>query len=666
MGSTSHQTTYVVIGLAAIFTGVALWWTLSSKRDTPKGDAASSSSKSHSAKEVDGASSGITPTKSNVRSASTPKTSKSTSSQPVKEESDDKALHRRIEEIDRKGKALFKDKKFLQAAEVFTEALTLIEQSRKPSSASPSSEKTQSSLTRQVITLTNNRSAMYEKASLPDLALADCDIVLSLDPSHTKARTRRLRILESQSRHKEALVEVCALQLKFMNDNRDKMRIGLPPAGPPPVPQSKIEELVTLIQPKEMEKLLEGMKDKSVETRALPSTYTILQLLKSFSGYNKWMSEAARGGTVAKFTSQLEDLLDHIPRKNVEAFVDNASVKATLLSHRGRRYAFEKNFEKAVADFDEAFKLVDDSSGKGEDDHEKVKEEIVKAMGQEEYVRLLEWVGMCRHLRYDLDGALKCYEKCSELEPLNTELLVKRAGVKMDGSKHDEAEKLFAEALALDSSASDALLHRANLRMLQQRVDDAKSDLEACIRLYPNNLLARLRLATVYMAKEDLSGAKRMLEQAAENDPESSEVHCYRGEMYFAEGDFASAKEEFEKAMKCDPHNPTPYVNAALAVVNTPPSGGAVMPDVNEAVQLLEKAVKVDPMFHAAYIQLGQMKLSMATDLTKAREVVSLYDKGLEYCRTPEELKDICNMRILTVAQIDAAHALHMETLNMQ
>lgn len=236
----------------------------------------------------------------------------------------------------------------------------------------------------------------------------------------------------------------------------------------------------------------------------------------------------------------------------------------------------------------------------------------------------------------------------------------------MDGSKHDEAEKLFADALALDSSASDALLHRANLRMLQQRADDAKSDLEACIRLFPNNLLARLRLATVYMAKEDLNGAKRMLEQAAENDPDSSEVHCYRGEMYFAEGDFASAKEEFEKAMKCDAHNPTPYVNAALAVVNTPPSGGAVMPDVNEAVRLLEKAIEVDPMFHAAYVQLGQMKLSMATDLSKAREVIALYDKGLEYCRTPEELKDICNMRILTVAQIDAAHALHMETLNMQ
>ena len=110
-----------------------------------------------------------------------------------------------------------------------------------------------------------------------------------------------------------------------------------------------------------------------------------------------------------------------------------------------------------------------------------------------------------------------------------TELIVKRAGVKMDGANHADAEKLFAKALQLNSTAPDALLHRANLRMLQQRAAEAESDLETCIRLYPNNLLARLRLATVFMAKEDISGANRMLDQAAEYDPDSSEVHCYRG-----------------------------------------------------------------------------------------------------------------------------------------
>eukprot|EP00578_Thalassiosira_sp_NH16_P014589 CAMPEP_0181121358 /NCGR_PEP_ID=MMETSP1071-20121207/24697_1 /TAXON_ID=35127 /ORGANISM="Thalassiosira sp., Strain NH16" /LENGTH=687 /DNA_ID=CAMNT_0023206175 /DNA_START=56 /DNA_END=2119 /DNA_ORIENTATION=- len=687
MGSSSnHQTTYIVIGLAAFATAAALWY-ISSKNDD--GSAAKKKSKSLPTKDAGGGAgggssvdSGITPTKSNVRAAPTTASSSSasttttttaaTSSKTSDATDDDKALHRRIEEIDRAGKALFKEKKFMEAAETFTEALDLIEQKR-PSTAIKSSAasdgestKSSSSLTRQIITLTNNRSAMYEKASFPDLALSDCDAVLDLDPGHSKARTRRLRILESQNRHTEALVEVCALQLKFMNDNRDKLRLGLPPTGHPPVAQSKIEELVAQIQPGEMKRAQEALAEKDSGDRALPSTYTVTQLLKSFSGYNKWMGEAARGGTVGKFTSQIEDLLDHVPRKNLVAYADNSATKATLLLHRGKRHAFEKDFVKAVADFDEAFALAEDKDGKDETDHDEVKAEIVKAMENEDYARLLEWAGMCKHLRYELKGALDCYERCSEMEPDNTELLVKRAGVKMDGNQHDEAEALFVDALTLNPTASDALLHRANLRMLQQRVPESESDLETCIRLYPNNLLARLRLATVFMAKEDLDGARRMLDKAAEYEPDSSEVHCYRGELHFAKGEFADAKGEFDKAMVCDPLNPTPYVNAALAVMNTPPTGGSMVPDVAGAVKLLEKAIEVDPMMHAAYVQLGQMKLSMATDLKKAKEVVELYDRGLEYCRTPEELKDICSMRILTLAQIDAAHALHMETLNMQ
>ena len=235
----------------------------------------------------------------------------------------------------------------------------------------------------------------------------------------------------------------------------------------------------------------------------------------------------------------------------------------------------------------------------------------------------------------------------------------------MDSGKLEEAMELFKTALELDPTAVDALLHRANLYMLQQKPNEAKEDLELCLKLQPDHLLARLRLATVHMATEDLEGAKRHLDKAAEVDPDSSEVHSYRGELQFAQGDFAEAKAEFDRAIECDAGNPTPYVNAALTVMNTPPAGGGP-PDIPESIRLLEKAIEVDPQFHNAYVHLGQFKLSMATDLTTAKEVVALYDKGLEYCRTPDELKDIVSMRILTVAQVDAAAMLKMDTLSMQ
>jgi tetratricopeptide (TPR) repeat protein len=244
-------------------------------------------------------------------------------------------------------------------------------------------------------------------------------------------------------------------------------------------------------------------------------------------------------------------------------------------------------------------------------------------------------------------------------------VIVKRAGVKMDGGNYEEAMNLFDVALGLDPNAADALLHRANLYMLLQKSTEAKADLDRCLQLRPDHLLARLRLATVLMATNDLEGAKKALDMAEEVDPESSEVHSYRGEMRFATGDFVEARREFDKAVECDPSNATPYVNAALAVMNTPTAGTGI-PDAPEAIRLLERAIEVDPQFHAAYVHLGQLKLSMATNLTAAREVLILYDKGLEHCRTPEEIKDICGMRILTLAQVDAASMLGMETFGMQ
>lgn len=241
---------------------------------------------------------------------------------------------------------------------------------------------------------------------------------------------------------------------------------------------------------------------------------------------------------------------------------------------------------------------------------------------------------------------------------------MKRAGVKMDSGKLEEAITLFDTALGLDPSAVDALLHRANLRLLEQKPVEAKADLERCIELRPDHILAHLRLATISMALDDAAGAERALDKAGEVDPQSSEVHSYRGELLFAQGQMVEARAEFDRAIECDAGNPTPYVNAALAVMNTPSPVGP--PDIPEAIRLLEKAIEVDPQFHTAYVHLGQLKLSMATDLTTAKDVVALYDKGLDCCRTADELKDIVSMRILTVAQVDAASVLKMDTLNMQ
>jgi len=559
---------------------------------------------------------------------------------------DEKRLHLQIEELDKKGKGLFKSKKFLDAAKVFSEALDLIEQSKPAPTATElilsggesSNIQLSTSLNRQVITLTNNRSAMYEKGGLLELALEDCNQILVLDASHAKARTRKLRILEAQKEYGQALVQVCAMQLKFMQDNREKLRMGLPVQ--PPVPQQKLEELVEQTVPVQVDLFYNQNQDR--KDKPLPSNHTLIGLLKSFDGYNAWMSKAAKDGSVQELSAKL----------HTESGLSD-SAKASLYLKRGRRYAYDQKFDKATADFDAGFALIKNNAPVGE------------AMEDDDYARLLEWTGMAKHWKYDLDNALTCYEICSDLEPMNAGLLVKRAGVKMDGGKHDEALELFDAALGLDPNTADALLHRANLRLIQMKPFEAKQDLEQCLALRPNHILARLRLATILMNSSDTAGAKEQVDEAGKIDPNNSDVHSYRGELFFMQQEMEKANEEFTKAIACNPKNPTPYVNSALAIMNTPPTAPGQVPDIPSAMKLLEQAIEVDPQFQAAYGQLGQLKLSLATDLSVAREVVGLYDQAIPFCRTKEELKEIVSMRVLTVAQIDAAAELGMETFAM-
>lgn len=512
----------------------------------------------------------------------------------------------------------------MEAAEVFTQALELID---------GQGERT-SSLLRQNITLLNNRSAMYEKGNLPELSLQDCQTILELELSHAKARSRKLRILEGMKDYHAALVEVCAMQLIFMQQNRDLMRRGLPVPSPP-VPASKMEELLGQIVPSIVD---EYLKQGEGEERPLPSKYTILQLLKSYSDYNTWMAAAAQNGNVDHFNSQLS-----------EATSDTE--KADILLKRGCRYMYQRDYVQAGKDFEAAYDIASKN--------EVVQEEMSS------YAKLLEWTGMTRHFRYKLDSALSCYQQCADLEPTNVIVLVKQAGVQMDAGRQEEALKLFDTALGLDPSAVDALLHRSNLRMLQSKADEAKKDLEACLKLRPNHTMARLRLASILVAMNDVDGAKQQLDLAEQAEPNSSEVLSYRGELYFTTGDMAAAKEQFDKACELEPSNPTPFVNAALAVLNTPPPPGQT-PDAALVMSLLEKAISVDSQFAAAYIQLGQLKLGTAADLEAARKVIDLYDDALKNCRAPEEVKELCSMRTLAIAQVEAAEQLRMETFNLQ
>jgi hypothetical protein len=286
----------------------------------------------------------------------------------------------------------------LEAAAAFTEALDYIE-----SHTDQSNPATVAALNRQIVTLINNRSAMYEKGNLPELAVEDCNKILEVyDISHSKARQRKLRILENQFKdYYQALVECCALQLLYMQQNRDQLRMGLPAATPPPVPQAKLEELVQKLVPEQLDEYYKKVNEAQKTNPLLPSDYTLSQLLKSYTGYNAWMAKAAKDGSV----TMLKRDLDALPASSDDDTI--VADKASLLMKIGRRHVYDGNYSAARDAILKAYELAKD------------KPKVQAVMKDDDYARLLEWTGMVKHWTYDLDAADDCYRKCSELEPIN-------------------------------------------------------------------------------------------------------------------------------------------------------------------------------------------------------------------------------------------------------
>jgi tetratricopeptide (TPR) repeat protein len=403
--SKSSNSTTIVFGFLAIAAVAAAWYLLREENDRKNKKTA----KQQPNNDDDDLKKPAKPTSRSVpdstkKPGSKPKDSATTAA--TTSATVERSLNDRIEELDQKGKALYKAQQFLEAAQVFTEALQLLEQHATTSSSSLSA-----SVTRQRITLRNNRSAMYEKAKELELAKADCYAILEEDVKHTKTRTRLLRILETSHEYQEALVQVCAVQLLYMQENRDLLRQGIP-LPTPPVSQGKIEELVAHLLPDQIKPYEKRVKDSSRnkgKNRSLPSDLMIVQLLKSFTGFNTWMAQAAKDGSVESITQQLEQLpTADSSSSNVNTI---AAQRASLLLKRGRRHVYDRHFSLACDDFEEGFALAEDNTP------------VQDLMPAGDYARLLEWVGNVRHWQYDVDSALVCYKKCSDLEPTNVRLI---------------------------------------------------------------------------------------------------------------------------------------------------------------------------------------------------------------------------------------------------
>jgi len=152
------------------------------------------------------------------------------------------------------------------------------------------------SASKNILTIYNNRSAMYEKLNKFDMCLTDIDIVLSIDPNHIKARVRRARVYEAMDKLEDAMVEhSCVMMIQRQRQDPACQQT-----------EAKIFELSKAHAALQAGPLVEKIRSSS--SRNLPTNAYCRNFFDVLSSTHKWRAELSRGQGLQELSSALQSL----------------------------------------------------------------------------------------------------------------------------------------------------------------------------------------------------------------------------------------------------------------------------------------------------------------------------------------------------------------------
>ena len=206
---------------------------------------------------------------------------------------------------------------------------------------------------------------------------------------------------------------------------------------------------------------------------------------------------------------------------------------------------------------------------------------------------------------------------------LRVNALVKRATLRMQLGAPDESLHDLMMAAELGPDSADVFHHRGQVYMLLDQVAEAMADFEKAVKLNGNFAIALVqKLYTDYRLAVSVSDARQVaacmsaFEAAIARFPGCPETYLLFAQVLSDQQEFKKADENFRKALQVDPTNATALVHRGLLQLQWEGN-------VNEAVKLIESAIKMDARCEFAYETLGTIEVQRG-NLARAVELFDL------------------------------------------
>lgn len=176
------------------------------------------------------------------------------------------------------------------------------------------------------------------------------------------------------------------------------------------------------------------------------------------------------------------------------------------------------------------------------------------------------------------------------------------------GMPKEAAEHLKA-TLAKDPGYMPALLESGKLKMQSNRVLEAVEDFQTVLKLNPKSAKAHYQLGLLYLQQKKTDKAiqsmKRAVALVSRDDAEKSQYHLNLGTAYRQNKQNDQAEAQYRLALRLEPQNTRILgaLGATLILLDRP----------TDAIEVLDRAIAIDPKVHRLHYELGQADLLLKT-----------------------------------------------------
>ncbi|MEW6545205.1 MAG: tetratricopeptide repeat protein [Nitrospirota bacterium] len=202
---------------------------------------------------------------------------------------------------------------------------------------------------------------------------------------------------------------------------------------------------------------------------------------------------------------------------------------ASVFDMRGHAYALKKQYDLAVADYDEAIRLDPNLE------------------------RAVFGRGSAYFYKRQYERAIADFSRAIRLKPDKPESFHNRGTAYFNLEQLDPAIADFDQALRLAPDKADSWAYRGRAYFHKKDYDRAIADLDQAIRLNPKDAASLTFRGKAYFGKKELERANEDFTQAIRLDPKHADAYAGRAGVSYRRNDYDQALQDLDEAIRLNP-----------------------------------------------------------------------------------------------------------------